>query len=56
MARRVILGAAVVVTIGAATVLVSCEFDDARAAAVFRSIPRTLGSAGKPRSSAFSDH
>ena len=46
LARRLILSAAAVAAVGAATILIACDFDDARAAAVLTSIPRTLNSAG----------
>lgn len=46
MARRIIIGTAVVVTFAGAAILVACDFDDARAAAVIGSIPRTLSTAG----------
>lgn len=46
LARRVVLTTAVTAVAGGLVVLMACDFDDARAAAVIRSIPRTLGAAG----------
>ncbi len=46
MMRRILLTATAIAALGSIAVLVSCEFDNARAAAVLRSMPRTLGAAG----------
>lgn len=53
LARRLILSIAAVAAIGAASILVACDFDDARAAAVLTSIPRTVNSAGKATDTLF---
>lgn len=42
-----ILSVAALAAVGGAAILVACDFDDARAAAVLTSIPRTVSSAGK---------
>lgn len=46
LARRALITAAVAAVTGGLAILVACDFDDAKAAAVIRSLPRTLAAAG----------
>lgn len=46
LARRVLLTSVTIAGLGSLAVFVACDFDDARAASVLRSVPRTLGAAG----------
>ena len=45
LARRILIASAISAGLLGAVVLVACDFDDAHAAAVIRSIPRTTGAA-----------